>query len=425
MVEVKLHDIGEGMHEGEVIHFFVKAGDSVKVDQPLVEVQTDKVTAELPSPAAGTIKDIKVKEGDVVTVGSVILTIDAASAPSSQNAEEVPESNDQPVVEKIVKAPSHTTFAGGIATLNKRVLAAPYTRKIARENGVDIEQVNGTGPGGRVTDQDVYNYMDQPTTAAEAEETPVNSVEEKETTSTHVYSTSEPEEIPFKGRRKQIAKKMVQSLATIPHVTHFEEIDVTAVMNLKKQLKAMDPDNKRGMNVSVAAFFVKAIQIALKDFPIFNAKLDEEKEVIRLEKNVNIGIATDSDEGLIVPVISHVEQRNVRDIAVDMKDKITRAKTNKLKGSDMIGGTFTISNVGPLGSIAATPIINHPEVALMAFHKTKKTPVVIGDEIVIRSMMNVSMSFDHRVADGATAVMFTNRVKELIENPYFMTLELI
>ncbi|MBH0154914.1 2-oxo acid dehydrogenase subunit E2 [Fictibacillus sp. 5RED26] len=425
MVEVKLHDIGEGMHEGEVIHFFVKAGDSVKVDQPLVEVQTDKVTAELPSPAAGTIKDIKVKEGDVVTVGSVILTIEAASASSSQNAEEVPESNDQPVVEKIVKAPSNTTFAGGIATLNKRVLAAPYTRKIARENGVDIEQVNGTGPGGRVTDQDVYNYMDQPTTAAETEETPVSSVEEKATTSTQVFSTSDTKEIPFKGRRKQIAKKMVQSLATIPHVTHFEEIDVTAVMDLKKQLKAMDPDNKRGMNVSVAAFFVKAIQIALKDFPIFNAKLDEEKEVIRLEKNVNIGIATDSDEGLIVPVISHVEQRNVRDIAVDMKDKITRAKTNKLKGSDMTGGTFTISNVGPLGSIAATPIINHPEVALMAFHKTKKTPVVIGDEIVIRSMMNVSMSFDHRVADGATAVMFTNRVKELIENPYFMTLELI
>nr|WP_255552577.1 dihydrolipoamide acetyltransferase family protein [Fictibacillus sp. 7GRE50] len=420
-----MHDIGEGMHEGEVIHFFVKAGDSVKVDQPLVEVQTDKVTAELPSPAAGTIKDIKVKEGDVVTVGSVILTIDAASAPSSQNAKEVPESNDQPVVEKIVKAPSNTTFAGGIATLNKRVLAAPYTRKIARENGVDIEQVNGTGPGGRVTDQDVYNYMDQPTTAAETEETPFSSVEEKATTSTQVFSTSDTEEIPFKGRRKQIAKKMVQSLATIPHVTHFEEIDVTAVMDLKKQLKAMDPDNKRGMNVSVAAFFVKAIQIALKDFPIFNAKLDEEKEVIRLEKNVNIGIATDSDEGLIVPVISHVEQRNVRDIAVDMKDKITRAKTNKLKGSDMTGGTFTISNVGPLGSIAATPIINHPEVALMAFHKTKKTPVVIGDEIVIRSMMNVSMSFDHRVADGATAVMFTNRVKELIENPYFMTLELI
>jgi 2-oxoisovalerate dehydrogenase E2 component (dihydrolipoyl transacylase) len=424
MVEVKLHDIGEGMHEGEVIHFFVKAGDTVKIDQPLVEVQTDKVTAELPSPAAGTIKDIKVKEGDVVTVGSVILTIEASSSVQSEKKIEEPSNiEEQPVVDKIVAAPKNTVFAGGVATLNKRVLAAPFTRKIARENGVDIEQIQGTGPGGRVTDQDVYNFIENGS-APKAEEKTEGAAPER-TSEAPSFTSKDAEEIPFKGRRKQIAKKMVQSLATIPHVTHFEEIDVTAVMDLKKQLKAMDPENKRGMNVSVAAFFVKAIQIALKDFPIFNAKLDEEKEVIRLEKNVNIGIATDSDEGLIVPVISHVEQRNVRDIAADMKDKITRAKTNKLKGSDMIGGTFTISNVGPLGSIAATPIINHPEVALMAFHKTKKTPVVAGNEIVIRSMMNVSMSFDHRVADGATAVMFTNRVKELIENPYFMTLELI
>jgi 2-oxoisovalerate dehydrogenase E2 component (dihydrolipoyl transacylase) len=425
MVEVKLHDIGEGMHEGEVIHFFVKAGDTVKIDQPLVEVQTDKVTAELPSPAAGTIKDIKVKEGDVVTVGSVILTIEASSsAPSEKRAEEPANVQVQPVVDKIVAAPKNTVFAGGIATLNKRVLAAPFTRKIARENGVDIEQILGTGPGGRVTDQDVYNFIENDS-ASPVKEEAADQTADIRNTEAPSYTSKDAEEIPFKGRRKQIAKKMVQSLATIPHVTHFEEIDVTAVMDLKKQLKTMDPENKRGMNVSVAAFFVKAIQIALKDFPIFNAKLDEEKEVIRLEKNVNIGIATDSDEGLIVPVISHVEQRNVRDIAVDMKDKITRAKTNKLKGSDMTGGTFTISNVGPLGSIAATPIINHPEVALMAFHKTKKTPVVLGNEIVIRSMMNVSMSFDHRVADGATAVMFTNRVKELIENPYLMTLELI
>jgi 2-oxoisovalerate dehydrogenase E2 component (dihydrolipoyl transacylase) len=424
MVEVKLHDIGEGMHEGEVIHFFVKAGDTVKIDQPLVEVQTDKVTAELPSPAAGTIKDIKVKEGDVVTVGSVILTIDASSAaPSDKKTEEPAAVQEQPVVDKIVAAPKNAVFAGGIATLNKRVLAAPFTRKIARENGVDIEMIEGTGPGGRVTDQDVYNFIENGSAPKAEEKTEAAAPET--TSAAPSFTSKNAEEIPFKGRRKQIAKKMVQSLATIPHVTHFEEIDVTAVMDLKKQLKAMDPENKRGMNVSVAAFFVKAIQIALKDFPIFNAKLDEEKEVIRLEKNVNIGIATDSDDGLIVPVISHVEQRSVRDIAVDMKDKITRAKTNTLKGSDMTGGTFTISNVGPLGSIAATPIINHPEVALMAFHKTKKTPVVIGNEIVIRSMMNVSMSFDHRVADGATAVMFTNRVKELIENPYFMTLELI
>ncbi|MFC7370092.1 dihydrolipoamide acetyltransferase family protein [Fictibacillus iocasae] len=415
MVEVKLHDIGEGMHEGEIVHFFVKVGDTVKIDQPLLEVQTDKVTAELPSPVAGKVSDIKYKEGDVVTVGTVILTLDGegrASVPSQPEA-----------VKKEEAQPMQAHAASSIATLTKRVLAAPYTRKIARENNIDIEQVKGTGPGSRVTDEDVLSFMKDG--AAQQEKTSTETKANVQPASSVKSTNASPTSIPFKGRRKQIAKKMVQSLNTIPHVTHFEEIDVTAVMDLKKQLKSMDPDNSKGMNVSVAALFVKAIQIALKDFPIFNAKLDEKNDVILLEQHVSIGIATDADDGLIVPVVKNVEQRSIRDIAVEMKEKITKAKTNKLTKDDMTGGTFTISNVGPLGSMGATPIINHPEVALMAFHKTKKTPVVIGNDIVIRSMMNVSMSFDHRVADGATAVMFTNRVKQLIENPHLMTLELI
>ncbi|MFC0189772.1 dihydrolipoamide acetyltransferase family protein [Fictibacillus aquaticus] len=421
MVEVKLHDIGEGMHEGEIVHFFVKVGDSVKIDQPLLEVQTDKVTAELPSPVAGKVSDIKFKEGDVVTVGTVILTLDGEGG-----AKAVHVSPEATKLEAEVSAPAgQEKAAASIATLTKRILAAPYTRKIARDNGIDIEQVKGTGPGGRVTDEDVHLFIKGGAAVAEAPKEQIDTTALQTPAATPQRENAKPTSIPFKGRRKQIAKKMVQSLSTIPHVTHFEEIDVTAVMDLKKQLKAMDPDNSRGMNVSVAAFFVKAIQIALKDFPIFNAKLDEENDVILLEQHVSIGIATDAEDGLIVPVVKNVEQRSIRDIAVDMKDKINKAKQNKLTKDDMTGGTFTISNVGPLGSMGATPIINHPEVALMAFHKTKKTPVVIGNDIVIRSMMNVSMSFDHRIADGATAVQFTNRMKQLIENPHLMTLELI
>jgi pyruvate dehydrogenase E2 component (dihydrolipoamide acetyltransferase) len=276
-----------------------------------------------------------------------------------------------------------------------------------------------------VTDEDVLLFIKVGAVVAEPPKEQIDTTALQTPAASPQRENAKPMSIPFKGRRKQIAKKMVQSLSTIPHVTHFEEIDVTAVMDLKKQLKAMDPDNSRGMNVSVAAFFVKAIQIALKDFPIFNAKLDEANDVILLEQHVSIGIATDAEDGLIVPVVKNVEQRSIRDIAVDMKEKINKAKQNKLTKDDMTGGTFTISNVGPLGSMGATPIINHPEVALMAFHKTKKTPVVIGNDIVIRSMMNVSMSFDHRIADGATAVQFTNRLKQLIENPHLMTLELI
>lgn len=420
MVEVKLHDIGEGMHEGEIIHFFVKPGDTVSIDQPLVEVQTDKVTAELPSPVAGTVSDILVKEGQVVTVGTVLLLLqgEGGVVSSVEKSAPVPAKNQK----ENRNEPSPVSGAA-ITTLTKRILAAPYTRKIAREHGIDIEQVIGTGPAGRITEDDVLAFVKGTVVPETTENVVKPQSQQAKPEIKHVQR--EAEEIPFRGRRKQIAKKMTQSLFTIPHVTHFEEVDMTNLLSLKKQMKELDPKNHKGFNVSVASFFVKAIQLALQDFPIFNSKLDEEKEIIRLEKQVNIGIATDAEDGLIVPVIKNVESRSIKDINVDMKEKITKAKEGQLTREELTGGTFTISNVGPLGSMGATPIINHPEVALMAFHKTKKMPVIIHDEIQIRSMMNLSMSFDHRIADGATAVMFTNRFKELIENPSVMVLELI
>ncbi|UZJ78147.1 dihydrolipoamide acetyltransferase family protein [Fictibacillus sp. KU28468] len=416
MVEVKLHDIGEGMHEGEIIHFFVKPGDTVSIDQPLVEVQTDKVTAELPSPIAGKVTDILVKEGETVTVGTVLLTLQGEGS----GQESITEIDSPQVVQEPTAQASEREAS--IAMLTKRVMAAPYTRKIAREHGVDIEQVTGTGPAGRITEEDVLSFAKGSTEPKTFE---ISAAPEPAVKLKIENPPAEAEEIPFRGRRKQIAKKMTQSLFTIPHVTHFEEVDMTNLLELKKQMKELDPNNNKGFNVSVAAFFVKAIQLALQNFPIFNSKLDEEKEVIRLEKQVNIGIATDAEDGLIVPVIKNVERRTIKDINSDMKEKIMKAKEGRLTRDELTGGSFTISNVGPLGSMGATPIINHPEVALMAFHKTKKMPVIINDEIQIRSMMNLSMSFDHRIADGATAVQFTNRFKELIENPSVMVLELI
>ena len=212
---------------------------------------------------------------------------------------------------------------------------------------------------------------------------------------------------------------MTKSLFTIPHVSHFDEVDMTELLTLVDRLK------QSNQSVSVVSFFIKAIGLALKDYPIFNAALDEENELIHLKKNVNIGIAVDAEDGLIVPVISHVEQKSLKEIHMEMKELIGKAQRNELTHKEMSGGTFTISNVGPLGSTGATPIINHPEVGLMAFHKTKKRPAVVDDQIVIRSMMNVSMSFDHRVADGASAVKFTNRMIELIEDPSKMLLEMV
>ncbi|MBS4171793.1 dihydrolipoamide acetyltransferase family protein [Bacillus sp. FJAT-49736] len=389
-MEVKLHDIGEGMTEGEILTYFVKKGDRVKSDQPLVEVQTDKMTAELPSPTAGIVKEILIEEGTNVTVGTTLLLIESEQSPSESKLHQ--------------EKPSP----------KKRIIAAPHTRRIARELGVDIEQVVGSGPIGRVTDDDLYKFINKAKEPITIEEKKPVEIPEKPVLPLSV----DLEEIPFKGRRKQIAAKMTKSLYTIPHVTHFEEVDVTNLLSLKDQLK------KEGTIISVAAFFIKAIYLALKDYPIFNSVLNEEKEIIQLKKEYNIGVAVDTDEGLIVPVIHHVEQKSINIIHQEMKDYIKKAQNNQLTREDISGGTFTISNVGPLGGIGATPIINYPESALVAFHKTKKRPAVINDEIVIRSMMNISMSFDHRVADGATAVAFTNRLVSLLENPSKMLIDL-
>lgn len=460
MTDVKLHDIGEGMTEAEVIRFFVQQGDSVQMDDPLLEVQTDKMTAELPSPAAGVVKEIKADSGDMIEVGSTIIVLENENEQAEPKPQPAPEDNstaETPAVEDD-KEKTGTTMK---TPKTNHVLAAPYTRKIARDYQIDIEQVEGTGMDGRVTEADVYASAKQPQQSGQPgvlpsqanSKRPIASPAARKRAREHGLDLSQVQtrdpfgrirtqdikehregspveensatEIPFKGRRRMIAQKMTQSIFTIPHVSHFDEVDVTNLFSLKQSLKASHPQK----NASVAAFFIKGLQKALQEVPIFNAKLDEGNEVIRLEKEYNIGLATDTEEGLIVPVIHNVEQLSVLQIHEQMKELTQKAKDNRLRSADMSGGTFTISNVGPMGSTGATPIINYPEVALMAFHKTKKTPVVREqqgqDEIVIRQMMNVSMTFDHRVADGAKAVQFTNRFAEYLENPNLLLVEMI
>nr|WP_285289069.1 dihydrolipoamide acetyltransferase family protein [Bacillus sp. ISL-47] len=403
-----MHDIGAGMTEAEINCFLVKPGEAVKADDPLVEVQTDKMTAEIPAPRAGIIKEFTVQPGDTVSVGStlLILAVDEPACVSEKTGKKLP----KPDAAELQAKQLHS-FA---AVKGKRVLASPFTRKIARENGINIENVVGTGPAGRILDEDIYKHLaaaqKKPNIPAQpATKEPAN-INDKE------WST-----IPFRGRRKQIAKKMAHSLYTIPHCTHFEEIDVTELNTFRNEFK----DHKQ--NISATAFFLKALSICLKEFPVFNADLDEEKEEIHLLKDHHIGIAVDTEEGLIVPVIQNVEKKSIRKIHDEMKQLTERAQENMLTVKEISDGTFTISNVGPLGgSFGATPIIQHPQTAVVAFHKTKKMPVVMGDDqIVIRSMMNISMSFDHRVADGATAVRFTNRFAELIQNPKMLVLEMV
>ncbi|MBH9967610.1 dihydrolipoamide acetyltransferase family protein [Rossellomorea oryzaecorticis] len=397
-MEVKLHDIGEGMTEANVNHFLVKAGDTVKADQPLVEVQTDKMTAEIPAPFSGRIKELKVGEGETIPVGTTVLLMEKEDG--------MPEAVTQPKKPQGIRA--------------RRVLASPYTRKIARENGVDLDEVTGSGAGGRILDEDVYTFL-QKDTGSQPEE-PIRAEEALEVQEVQPDAAAkDTSTIPFRGRRKQIASKMTHSLRTIAHCTHFEEIDVTNLLEWKETMKS------RGQSISMGAYFIKVISICLKEFPLFNAELDEKNECVHLKREHHIGLATDTEEGLIVPVIRNVEAKSMKIIHQEMKELTRKAQENRLTVKEMTGGTFTVSNVGPLnGSIGATPIINEPETGLLAFHKTKKRPMVNeNDEIVIRSMMNVSMSFDHRVADGGTAVRFTNRLRDLIEEPQTLLLELI
>ncbi|WP_374724277.1 dihydrolipoamide acetyltransferase family protein [Calidifontibacillus erzurumensis] len=417
MVEVKLHDIGEGIHEGDILTYFVAVGDKVSIDQPLVEVQTEKMVAEISSPVSGIVKEILIEPGTTITVGTTIIKIEEENGTNVETKAE----HSQPLhSDKTASSTEKETTLQKNVSVNRegredRVIATPYTRKIARENNVDLSLVKGTGPAGRILEEDVYRYIQQQKNALnEFESQTVKEVFETE------ERAVEPDVIPFRGIRKQIAKKMVKSLYTIPHVSHFEEIDMTNLINFRNELKSMD------VNISAVAFFLKALAISLKDFPVFNAKLDEENEVIRLEKVVHIGLATDTDQGLIVPVLRDVHKKSLLQIHAEMKELTKKAQEGKLNPKEMTGSTITISNVGPLGSIGATPIINYPETALMAFHKTRKMPVVNDqDEIVIRSMMNITMTFDHRVADGGTAVAFTNRFKSLIENPKLLFLELM
>lgn len=401
MIEVKLHDVGEGMTEGEIANYLVQVGDRVTIDQPVVEVSTDKMVAELPAPVSGVVTDLLIPVGQTVGVGTVLLLIEATEAQPAVTVERTVERSEQ--------SQQQPTMTALLAERPKRVLATPYTRKIARDLGIDLELVPAVDPSGRVTEEDIRRFVESGTTP-ETNQRPVA-----------VETPPAPvDTIPFRGIRKQIAKKMTQSLFTIPHVTHFEEVDMTRLLALREELKAA------GKPISVNAFFIKALIVALQDFPVFNAKLDEANEQILLERQYHIGVATETADGLIVPVVRDADQLTMQQLHQQVADLSTRAKTGDLRAADLKASTFTMSNVGPLGSTGATPIINYPETALIAFHKTKKRVCVDDqDQIVIRSMMNLSMSFDHRVADGATAVAFTNRFAGLIEHPTTLLMELI
>ena len=427
-LEFKLPDIGEGVHEGEIVRWIVAEGASITEDDPIVEVMTDKATVEIPSPQSGVVSKHMFPEGDIAKVGDVIFVIegegdDQAPIPSKEKAAAAPATaTPSPPRE----APSSTAGAGAPPSGTK-VLAAPATRRLARELGVDLSQVQGSGKNGRVRPEDVRGFATSgtatpppPATATAPAATAPQLAAPLPLPSSAPSGAREVEEIPFRGIRRKTAEAMVKSKFTATHFSLIEEVDCTALQEARALAKPMA--ERYGIKMTYMPYIMKAAAIALIEFPQLNAELDEAAGVIRQKKYVNLGIAVDTPNGLMVPAVNDCHLKALLQLSVDLFDVATRAREGKLGAGDFVDTTFTISNAGNIGGILATPIINYPEVAIMGVHSMRKMPRCVGDEIVARVVMNISISIDHRIVDGADGARFIVRVRELLENPALMLL---
>ncbi len=395
--DLRLPDIGEGVAEGEIIKWMAKEGDSVKEDQPIVEVMTDKVNVQIPAPRSGKVVKILVKEGDTAKVGQTIMVIDDGSAGGPQPA---------PAPQAPSASQAHQAPQPQFASASPGVLATPATRRLARELGVDIGSVTGSGPQGRVTDDDIRRFSSSPGTGPSTV-----AVQAAKPPSTH---GGEEELVPLKGVRKTISERMLKSLQTSAQVTHVDEVDVTELVVLREAFRGSA--EKRGVRLTYLPFIIKAVVPALKEFPYVNSSLDEQNGNVVLKKYYNFGIATDTEQGLVVPVVKDVDTKDVFELAGEIERLAEKARHGQLTLEEVHGGTFTITNVGAIGGLFATPIVNVPEVAILGLHKIAKRPVVRDGRIEVRDMTYLSLSFDHRVVDGAYAARFTSRVIETIQD---------
>ena len=423
--QFKLPDLGEGIHEGEIIDVLVSVGDHVEDGQSILVVETDKAAVEVPSPVTGVVKEIKVKPGDIVNVGDVLMTFDAEGRPAEE-AKPAPPPPEAPPEEVVpVQKEEIRPVAEGAP-----VPAAPSTRRLARELGVDLRQVTPTGPGGRVTPGDVRAYAGKED-VAEREGLPAGAPDKPPVDMTVDASlTKAPplpdfnqwgpvERVPLRSIRRATAKRMALSWSQIPHVTHTDEADITDLEAFRQRHKA--EIEAQGGKLSVTVFALKAAAAALKAYPQFNASLDMEAREIVLKHYHHIGVAVDTDRGLIVPVIRNVDCKGIADLAKELPDLADRTREGKADVKDMAGGTFTITNIGSLGGTGFTPIINYPQVAILGMGQARFKPTVRGEvgnfEIVPRLVLPLALGFDHRVVDGADAARFLNVIIDIFEDP--------
>ncbi|MFC3900441.1 dihydrolipoamide acetyltransferase family protein [Aliicoccus persicus] len=428
--EFKLPDIGEGIHEGEIAKWMVAVGDEIKEDDVLCEVQNDKALVEIPSPVDGVVKSLDVKEGEVAIVGQTIITIDDGSedsgdaGASEEKTEEKAETEDEkPSAEEKSEAKSADKSAEKKEVSGERVIAMPSVRKFARDNDVNIAEVSGSGKNGRVLKEDIEAFLsgDQ----ASADEVATDDAESEETSKVAAQPSVDEgvteTRRPMSGMRKAIAKAMVNSKQTAPHVTHLDEVIVNDLWDHRKRFKEIAAE--QDVKLTFLPYVVKALVSTLKKFPDLNTSIDDETMEVIEKHYYNIGIAADTERGLIVPVIKHADRKSMFEISNEINELAGKARDGKLTGDEMKGGSMSISNLGSAGGAHFTPVINHPEVAILGIGRIEEKAVVVDGEVVARRVLALSLSYDHRQIDGMTAQNALNHFKRLIANPDLLLME--
>ncbi|QSF51018.1 2-oxo acid dehydrogenase subunit E2 [Staphylococcus sp. SB1-57] len=431
--EFRLPDIGEGIHEGEIVKWFVKAGDTIEEDDVLAEVQNDKSVVEIPSPVSGTVEEVLVDEGTVAVVGDIIVKIDAPDAEEMQfkGNHSDDSSSEEPKKEAAKEESASSQESQPAANTqdaevdeNRTIKAMPSVRKYARDNGVNIKAVAGSGKNGRITKEDIDAHLNGGATQATSNESAASTSEETTTTAA-TQSVPEgdfpetTEKIP--AMRKAIAKAMVNSKHTAPHVTLMDEIDVQQLWDHRKKFKEIAAE--QGTKLTFLPYVVKALVSALKKYPALNTSFNEEAGEIVHKHYWNIGIAADTDRGLLVPVVKHADRKSIFQISDEINELAVKARDGKLTSDEMKGATCTISNIGSAGGQWFTPVINHPEVAILGIGRIAQKPIVKDGEIVAAPVLALSLSFDHRQIDGATGQNAMNHIKRLLNNPELLLME--
>ncbi len=431
--EFKLPDLGEGVETGDVISVLVSVGDTIEVDQGVIELETDKALIEVPSEFAGTIASVNVSEGDSIPPGTVLITIDATTGAteaggSSTKPEQIEEKTPEATVTEVEEAspaPKETQPTADPATSSAPVVAAPLsddvipaapaTRRFARELGVNLQGVPGTGPGGRIVKDDVLEHVRTVVSGAGAASGPGP---EPDLPDFGKWGTIERQPMP--KIRQVIARNLSTAWTHIPHVTQFGSADFTELEAFRQRNK--NAAETLGAKLTPTVLVLKAIVTALKTFPQFNASLDLEAHEVILKKYINLGIAVDTERGLLVPIIKNVDRKDIYEIAGELGDLGERTRSNRVTLEELRGGTFTVTNLGSLGGGAFTPIINHPEVAILGIGRSREEAVVVDGRIEPRLMMPLCLSYDHRVIDGADGARFMSKLIESLQNPEHMLL---